>query len=144
VPVQQIVHGWFDPFPPPPTTLDLVLVVVFFALWTLASIGVYYYRRRLFAGNGALIGVATRFAPYAITIGFVGLFLIVCRVAEVPYISIRFLLYLTVLAAIAYVGFLIYYLRRRYPARLAAVRAEEVRRRYSSGDRKRRKRRGRG
>jgi hypothetical protein len=133
------VGRWFDAFPGPPSAIYLVAVIVFTA-WTLVSVYVYYFRRKIFAGNGALIGMATRFAPYAIAIGLIGLFLLAMRYAGIPFISIRFLLYVTILAAVAYLGFLTYYLIRRYPARLAEVRAAEIRRRYAP-ERKRGKRR---
>ena len=129
---------WFAPFPEPPGSIYLVAVVVF-GLWTIASVLLYVRRRQLFAGNGALIGMGTRFGPWAILIGGIGLFLLLMRYLGVPYISIRFLLYVTILAAIGYVGFLIYYLRRRYPGRLAAVRAEEQRRRYAASRRRKRR-----
>lgn len=74
------------------------------------------------------------------TIGGIGLFLLLMRYLGVPYISMRFLLYLTTLSAVGFVGFLLYYFQKRYPARVAAVRAEEVRRRYAADRRKRRKR----
>lgn len=133
------VGHWFDAFPGPPSQIYLVAVVGF-TVWTLVSVYVYYFRRKIFAGNGALIGMATRLAPYAIAIGLIGLFLLAVRYAGIPYISVRFLLYATILAAIAYLGFLVYYLIRRYPTRLAEVRAAEMRRRYAP-ERKRGKRR---
>ena len=135
----DLISGWFTPFPTAPSTLDLV-AVVFFGLWTIASIAIYVRRRQLFAGNGALIGVITRFGPYAITIGVVGLFLLLMRYLSVPYISIRFLLYLTAISALGFVVFLVYYFRQRYPSRLAAIRAEELRRRYAADRRKKRRR----
>jgi hypothetical protein len=131
---------WFNPFPEPPGILYIVALVAF-GLWTIASIAVYLYRRRLFVGNGALIGIVTRFGPYAITIGGIGMFLLVVRFVGIPYISIRFLVYLTILAAIGYLVFLGYYLARRYPRRVAQVRAAEIRRRYTSTDRRKKKRR---
>ncbi len=130
---------WFTPFPGPPGPLYLVATGAFL-IWTIASVGLYAGRRRFFAGNGALIGMATRFGPYGIAIGVVGLFLLAMRYLDFPYLDARFLLYLTILAAIGYLGFLAYYLRRRYPARLAAVRAEELRRRYTPPARKKRRR----
>ncbi|HLH74918.1 MAG TPA: hypothetical protein VKX96_16650 [Chloroflexota bacterium] len=133
------VGRWFDAFPGPPGPLYLV-AVAFFLIWTLASVYLYFFRRKVFAGNGALIGMMTRFGGYAIAIGLVGLFLLAMRYAGIPYLSIRFLLYVTILAAIGYLGFIVYYLRMRYPARLAEVRAFEMRRRYST-ERKRGKRR---
>jgi hypothetical protein len=130
---------WFAPFPEPPDPLYLVAVAVF-GLWTIASVVIYVRRRQLFAGNGALIGMGTRFGPWAILIGGIGLFLLLMRYLGVPYISIRFLLYLTILTAVGYLVFLVYYFRQRYPARVAAVRAEELRRRYAA-DRRRKRRR---
>lgn len=132
-------NHWFDPTPNPPTPAFFVGAAAF-VIWTALSLYVYYFRRRIFAGNGALIGMATRFGPYAIAIGLIGLFLIAVRLAGIPYISIRALLYLTALAALGFLGFLVYYLIRRYPARLAEVRAGEMRRRYAP-ERKRGKRR---
>lgn len=133
------IGHWFESFPGPPSQIYLVAVVVFL-IWTAVSLSVYYFRRKIFAGNGALIGIATRFGPYAIAIGVIGLFFLAMRYAGIPYISIRFLLYATMLAAVVYLGFLVYYLTRRYPARLLEVRAAEVRRRYAP-ERKRGKRR---
>jgi len=136
---QDLLTTLFDVFPSPPTTLTLILVV-FFLLWTIASIVLYRFRRRIFTGNGALIGVATRFGSWAITIGVIGLVLLAVRYAGIPYLDMRFLLYLTGVAAIAFVGFIAFYLRRRYPSQLAAVRQHEVRRRYSPNRKKRRRR----
>src|SRR5581483_10435157 len=72
------VGRWFDAFPGEPSQIYLV-AVIFFVIWTIASIYVYYFRRKIFAGNGALIGMATRFGPYAIAIGLIGLFLLAMR-----------------------------------------------------------------
>ncbi|MBX6770796.1 MAG: hypothetical protein IRY83_03670 [Chloroflexi bacterium] len=131
---------WFDAMPGPPSDLYLVVLLAFLA-WTVIAVAVYRLRRRLFAGNGALIGMGTRFGPYAITIGVIGLLLIAFRYAEVPGLSMRVFLYLTALAALGYIGFLGYYLVRRYPARLAEIRAEELRRRYAPERRRARRRR---
>ena len=65
---------WFEPFPGPPTPLYLI-VVAFFVVWSIGCIYLYFFRRRIFAGNGARIGVVTRHGPWGITIGLVGLFL---------------------------------------------------------------------
>jgi 4-hydroxybenzoate polyprenyltransferase len=111
-----------------------------FLIWTVGITTVYRFRRRIFAGNGALIGMGTRFGPYGITIGVLGLFLLGCRFADVAYLQTPALLYLVTLCAVGYVGYLAYYFRRRYPADVAAVRAEEIRRRYTPPRRKKRAR----
>jgi len=133
------VSRWFDPFPEPPGQLYLVLVVLF-VLWTIVAIAAYAIRRRFFRGNGARIGMATRFGPYAITIGGVGLFFLAMRYLQIPYFDIRFLLYLTILTAIGFVIFLAYYQTRRYPSRLTEVRAHELRQRYLPERRRKRRR----
>jgi hypothetical protein len=117
-----------------------LILVAFFVLWTAASIYLYRFRRRIFASNGALIGVATRYGSWAITIGVIGLLLLAVRYAGIPYLDMRFLLYLSLVATVAFVGFIAIYLRRRYPAQIAAVRAHEVRRRYAPNRKKRRRR----
>jgi hypothetical protein len=131
--------NWFNPFPEAPNPLYLV-VVAFFAVWLIASIYIYYFRRRIFAGNGARIGVVTRHGSWAITIGIIGLFLLAVRYAGIPYLDIRFLLYLAVLGTFAFAGYIAYYLRRHYPAQVQAVRAEQVRRRYTPNRKKKRRR----
>src|SRR5438105_14724962 len=103
------VGRWFDPFPEPPSQIYLFAVGVF-VLWTIAAMVLYFFRRRLFVGRGALIGMVTRFGWYAIVIGWTGLFLLLMRYGGVPYLDIRFLLYVTILAAVAFVVFVGYYL----------------------------------
>ncbi|HEX5417999.1 MAG TPA: hypothetical protein VFZ25_20265 [Chloroflexota bacterium] len=130
---------WFEPFPSPVAWPEWAALVGF-VLWTIGLALVYRFRRRVFVGNGALIGMGTRFGPYGISIGGLGLFLLGCRFASVAYLQMRALLYLAILCAVGYVGFLIYYYLRRYPAVLAAVRADETRRRYIPPRRKKRAR----
>lgn len=136
----EIVSGWFTPAPGPASLLDLIAAIGL-VIWTIAGLFLYYRRRQVFAGNGALIGMATRFGGYPILIGFLGLFLIVCRYFQVYFVDMRILLYLDILAAVAFVAFILYYLRVRYPKRVAEVRAHELRRKYAPE--RRPKRRGR-
>lgn len=131
---------WFEAFPGPPGPLYLVLVV-FFVIWTVISLYLYTFRRTVFAGNGALIGMAARYGRYAIAIGLVGLFLLAMRYLGIPYLSVRALLVATILAAIGYVAFLVYYMIYRYPARLAEVRAHDLRRKYAPARKRARRRR---
>lgn len=137
---QKLIGGWFAPFPVAPTAVNLV-AVAFFIFWTIASIFVYRFRRRIFAGNGARIGVVTRHGPWAITLGVIGLLLLAARYAGIPYVDMRFLLYLTILGTFVFAGYIVYYLMRHYPAQVEAVRAEQVRRRYSPNPNRKRKRR---
>jgi amino acid permease len=132
------VGRWFTPFPEPPSRLYLV-VVAFFVVWTIISIYLYAFRGRVFARDGVLKGMATRFGWYAIWIGIVGLFFLAMRYAQIPYFDIRAFLYLTILVAVGFVGFLSYYLRARYPRRVAELRELELRRKYAPDPRRKRR-----
>jgi hypothetical protein len=137
---QGLINGWFLTVPPAPTAINYV-AVVFFVVWTIANSYIYRFRRRIFAGNGARIGVVTRHGGWAIGIGIVGLVLLAARYIGIPLLEMRFLLYLTVLAAAAFAVYIAYYLRRHYPLHVQAVRAEEVRRRYAPVSRRKKRRR---
>ena len=139
--MQQVLdpNHWLNSFPPAPGWAIFVALIAF-VVWTIVSSFVYIRRRQLFAGNGALIGMGTRFGWYAISIGIVGLLLILARYVQLPYVDMPLILLLDSLLAVGFLIFLIYSLRRRYPARLAAVRAHELRRHYAP-ERRRRKRR---
>ena len=136
----NLIHGWFDPFPESPTTVHYVAVSAF-VVWTIASMVLYIRRRSIFAGRGALIGMTKRFGGYAIAIGWTGLFLAAMRYLAVPYLNIRFLFYLTILSAIGFLGFVAYYVRRHYPTRVAEVKAHDLRRRYASTPKRKKRRR---
>lgn len=129
---------WFDAFPEPPGPLYLVGVIGF-TVWTVAGIGVYRYRRRIFAGRGPVIRVAALFGPWAIVIGVTVLLLLGARYASVPYVSMRFLFYLSLLSAIGFIGFLGYYRYRYYPELVARIRAAELKQRYAPIRKKKRR-----
>lgn len=129
---------WFDAFPGPPGTWYLVALVGFI-IWTIGSIVLYLFRGRIFAGNPALKGMVTRFWSYAFTIGLLGLFFVAVRYASIPYFDMRVFLYLTILLAVGFVGFIVYYLKARYPKRVAELQAEALRRKYASTSRRRRR-----
>lgn len=132
------VGRWFNSFPGPPGPLYLVLVV-FFILWTALSIYLFAFRRKVFAQRPAMKGMATRFGWYAIWIGVLGLLLLGVRYAAIPYFDMRIFLYLTILAALGFAGFLLYYGRVQYPKRVAEIRAFELRRKYAPARRRKRR-----
>ena len=134
------VGRWLEPFPGSPSAIYLVAVAAF-VVWTIACMVLYIGRRRIFAGRGALIGMTKRLGGYAIAIGWVGLFFLAMRYLAVPYLDVRFLLYLTILAAIGYLGFIAYYVRRHYPTRVAEVKAHDLRRRYAPTPKRKKRRR---
>lgn len=130
---------WFAAFPEPPGPLYLVLVA-FFVVWTIVAMVLYLFRGRIFARQPALKGMATRFGWYAVSIGWIGLFFLAVRYAQIPYFDMRIFLFLTILLALFFVGFVIYYLRVRYPKRVAEIRAHERRQKYAPEPKRRRAR----
>lgn len=132
------VGRWFSPFPGPPGPLYLVLGL-FFVVLVVGSILLYVFRARIFAQKPVLKGMVTRFGWYPFWIGVTGLLLLAARYGQVPYFDMRILLYLTVLAALGFIGFIVYYLRARYPRRVAEWRAFELRRKYAPEPRRKRR-----
>lgn len=107
-----------------------VVLVALFAVVFVGSALAYGFRRRLFPGHSLHVRLAARFSTIGVVIGAAGLLLLAARYAGVPYVSMRLWLVLAVLAVPVYAGYLLYFLRVRYPPLLAAYRAEESRRRF--------------
>lgn len=59
-----------------------------------------------------------------------GLLLLGSRTANVPILSLRFLLYLQLVAEVLAAAYLVWWLRRRFPDRLAAYEWEEKKRAF--------------
>lgn len=121
---------WFDKDPGPLTVLYAIpagiLVVTF-----LFSLFIYLRRREIYAGHALHIKLARIVTSTSMTISGIGILLLLARAAEMTWISMRFLLYLDLLALIAlFIYFKFYYLAYRYPNDLAYYEKEERRRRY--------------
>lgn len=141
LPEHWIAPGyWFTGDPTPPTPYFAV-VTLFFVVALFALIAVYVLRRRVFASDPVLIGLAARLTPWAITIAAIGVFLIAWRYAEAPYFSARFLWLACALGLVAMAGYVVRFMRRDYPRRAAELRARQERERYTPRPGGRRRRR---
>lgn len=110
---------------------------VFFDIYTgllvaglVASIYCYLRRRPLSRGvtpRRHLLRTVAQGGMYLFTIG---LFLALMRYFQIPYLDMRILSYLLVLAAIGYAGYLTYYLSERYQLALYRFEHHEADRRY--------------
>jgi len=120
---------WFNPEPGAPTPIFLAFAVVGLVVFVLAAT-IRWRRRLLFAGDGLKIRLAKRGSEIALWLSGISLFLILMRYARVPYLSTPILFYLTVLTALGFIAFGIYYFTQRYPLARAEYEAQRERARY--------------
>lgn len=110
---------------------------VFFGIYTgllavgmLLSIYTYLKRRPLSQGVTPRRHLLRNTAQSFMWICGLGLFLALMRYLQVLYLDLRIFSYLLVLGAIAYCGYLTFYLSERYPISLYHFQQTEVDRRY--------------
>jgi len=104
-----------------------------FALFLLVLVGsaaVFFLRKSLFPGQGLHIRLAWRFGAYGMTAGGVGLFFLAARYLGFTFFQMRIFLVLSVLDVVALGIYLLWYLRNRYPAELAAYERARERERF--------------
>jgi hypothetical protein len=111
--------------------------LVLFALGFLAAGACYWRPPRQLAGNGLNRRLTRRFAMLFLWVFGVGLVFFGFRAMGLPFLGIRLWLYVMVLALLAAVGYVVYYLRARYPAERAAYEAQQLKRRYQQAGRRR-------
>jgi len=124
--MDTILNWLFDPSPLSPRW-PYILLIVFFAVLAAAGGVAYFLRARLFPNQPLRVELAARFGPIGLGIGAVGLVLLLLRFFTVPYVSMRSLLLLVTLIALAFIGYLAYVVVARYPALAEAQRAEQSR-----------------
>lgn len=97
-----------------------LLVAVFFATWG----------KRLFKGNPSLQRVVGLYATVGYSAFGIGLILLVLRVLEVPFLSMRLWTYLSAIVIVATGSFVLYFHLVRYPKIVEEQRQQEIKRRY--------------
>jgi hypothetical protein len=110
---------------------------IFFDVYTgllglllIASVYAYLRRNRLARGVVPRRQLIRSAAKAGMWVASIGLFLALMRYLQVPYLDARVLTYLLLLSAIAYVGYLTYYLSERYPLLLSRYQQAAFERRY--------------
>ena len=131
---------WLDGFTGPPTAYTYVLLGLF-ALATLLSAAVWLFRRRLFPRHRVKVRLAARLGPWFFGVAATGVALLLLRVAQSPILTTRFLWLLCGLALVGLLAHLVWYLRERYPAEVAAFEREEMQRQFMPKPKGRRRRR---
>jgi len=122
-------HWWTDPTEPLDNPAYLVMAIVLGLAMVVAAFA-WIAAPRLFADHRFRQRQVTRLAVTIFAFAAIGLLLLLFRWQAVPFFSKRLWLYLWWLAAICTVAYIAYYLKRVYPARLAAWHDAERRRRY--------------
>lgn len=84
-------------------------------LGLIAGAFVYIRRRPLSRGNTPRRHLYRNTSQSVMWICVTGLFFCLMRYVELPYLDMRFFSYLVVLGAIAYAGYLTFYLSERFP-----------------------------
>jgi hypothetical protein len=131
---------WFDGFTGPPTPYTFILLGLF-GLAMLASAGGWLFRRRLFPGHRVKVRLAARLGPWFFGLAATGVALLLLRVAQSPILTTRFLWLLCGASLVGLFVYLLWYLRERYPAEVAAFEREELRRQFMPRPKGRRRRR---
>jgi hypothetical protein len=131
---------WLSGFTGPPTPYTYLLLGVF-VLATLVSAVVWLGRRRLFPGHRVKVRLAARLGPWFFGIALAGVAFLLLRLAQSPILTARFLWLACLLGLLGLVGHLIWYLRERYPAEVAAFQRDELQRQFMPRPKARRKRR---
>jgi hypothetical protein len=127
--LDNVLQWLFEPIPPQPSVWYIVGYVLFGVVLA-ASAAAYLLRRRLFPGQSLHVKLLTSVSEVGVSLGLLGLVLLIARSLAVPYLSMRFLLILAAIATIAAVGYGYYYYRRRYPALNSRYQADEARMKY--------------
>jgi lysylphosphatidylglycerol synthetase-like protein (DUF2156 family) len=108
-----------------------VLAVVVFAIVFVAGAAAVILRRQL--GRDALRArIIRRFGWYALIVGTAGLLLSIARYSAVPGLSMRFLIVVVLAAVPALAAYMIVFMYVRYPRLAAALKADQLERRYST------------
>ncbi|MDO8671766.1 MAG: hypothetical protein Q7O66_10110, partial [Dehalococcoidia bacterium] len=97
----------------------------------LAAQGLYHFwAKSAFAQDAFLLRLARNVVMIAGSVSSVALLLVVSRTLTLPILSMRFLLVLNLLAAIALIVYFVYYMARIFPVMAAMQAREAIRQRY--------------
>ena len=131
---------WLSGFAGPPTPYSYVLLGVF-VLATLVSALFWLGRRRLFPGHRVKVRLAARLGPWFFGVALAGVGLLLLRLANSPILTARVLWLACLLGLVGLVVYLVWYMRERYPAEVAAFQREEMQRQFMPRRKTRKRRR---
>ena len=120
---------WFNGTPSGPS-IGVAVVIALFAVMTFASLIVWLKRRRLFPGQRIKTRLAARYGPWLFGIASFGLVSSVLAAVDFPIFSARIVWLAAGIWFIAIVGYLAWFMIRRYPQEARRLAREEALRPY--------------
>ncbi|MDP2727331.1 MAG: hypothetical protein Q8P59_07280 [Dehalococcoidia bacterium] len=120
---------WFQLRPGPPSSLYFVLMGIY-AVGLGASAAYFVNVRSRFADNPYRMNVAWRVGLAAGLLCTFGLIFVGLRFWGIPYLSLRFWVYIITIGAVGLGVFLAYFFLRMYPTSLQAFEELQLRQRY--------------
>jgi hypothetical protein len=126
-------------FQTPPTAgaAFTALTVGFGLLFVLCAVA-YWRRGKLAPENPVLRRLIRRVATAGMWSAGIGLFLALMRYAQIPYVSMPFLMYLLLLSMIGVVAYFVYDLSERYPLAMWKLQESHIERQYRPAPKPRR------
>jgi hypothetical protein len=121
---------WFDGNPGSASGWYWIPAFIFLAVVAAGFYSYYYLKARRFATHALHARMAEVAGIAALSIGFLGLFLLLMRFLGIGLLSARLLLYLTLLAGVGMIGYAIFWYNKKHPAKLQAHLREEERKRF--------------
>lgn len=123
---------WFDGGPGFPSEYYYP-VAALYLIGLAAGLFLYFaYARRKFREHRLKRRVSETASIWAIALALAGLLLLGLRFATVPYLSARVFLYVTIIASIGSLAYLVFYWYKLYPKRLTSYEARVLHARYAS------------
>lgn len=116
--------------------LAVVYLIVFIAGFLTAT-ALYFRPPARLKGHALRRRISGRIAQGFIWAFGIGLVFFAFRVMGLPGLGIRLWLYVAALGVLGVLGYVVYYLRRHYPAQLAAYEAQQLKRQYLQASRRR-------
>lgn len=120
---------WFDPLPGPWLNEYLKIIYAFFGLLVVAGLVAW-----LLAGKNKADRLIMRFwskvQHFALTIGLVGLVLVLIRQERIYFLSMPLWLLLLVLGAIVWAYYIFRYITRVVPERRKEIEAKKLKEKY--------------
>lgn len=107
------------------------ILAALFGLILIAAQGLYlWWARPAFARDPYRLRLARRVALTAGSVSSVAILLIAARYLTIPFLSMRFLLILTILVGLGLLAYFAFYMVRVFPTRSAVQEREAARQRY--------------
>lgn len=124
------VINWLFELNPGPPGPEYIWLVGLVTLLFVGSLTMFISRRSFFPNNPLAARLGQRLSLIGVFLSLLAILLLAARYLNVPFIQMRFWLVLAGALIVAYAGYVVYFVRARYPKLRAAYDAELKRQRY--------------